>query len=102
MNNRSGLFDDIVGRGFVLLSHRGDPAAMLSDESRRFFQFVGGLCAHVGASAPVDDITGNYVAWFADNRCTVVLVRPDFYVFGTSQTLAGAEALVARLREKLT
>jgi 2-polyprenyl-6-methoxyphenol hydroxylase-like FAD-dependent oxidoreductase len=100
-DGRSGLFDDVVGRGFVLVSHLGDPSAILSDASRRFFKSIGGLCVHVGADAPVRDDAGKYAAWFADNQCAVVLVRPDFYIFGTAQTLANAEELVAILREKL-
>jgi 3-(3-hydroxy-phenyl)propionate hydroxylase len=101
-NGRSGLFDDVVGRGFVLISQQGDPTAQLSDEARHFFRSVGGLCVHVGVNAPVQDDTGKYAAWFARNPCVAVLVRPDFYIFGTTQTLAGAEGLVIALQRQMS
>ena len=31
----------------------------------------------------VRDVNGTYKQWFAELNCCAVLVRPDFYVFGT-------------------
>jgi 2-polyprenyl-6-methoxyphenol hydroxylase-like FAD-dependent oxidoreductase len=100
-NGSSGLFDDVVGRGFVLLSNAGDPANALSAESRAFFECIGGTTAHVSADGPVVDLDGTYAQWFAQNQAAVVLARPDFYIFGAAPTLDGAEQLVADLRRQM-
>jgi flavoprotein hydroxylase len=97
----SGLFDDVAGRGFVLVSPAGDPAAALDAEGAAFFASLGGLTAHVALGAPIADLAGGYARWFAKHGAAVALVRPDFVVFGTAPSLAGAPALVAELRERL-
>ncbi|HVH06314.1 MAG TPA: bifunctional 3-(3-hydroxy-phenyl)propionate/3-hydroxycinnamic acid hydroxylase [Myxococcota bacterium] len=98
---RSGLFDDVVGRGFVLVSPHGDPSRELDAELAAWFASVGGRTAHVGADAPVQDANGSYQRWFRGAGAAVALQRPDFYVFGTAADLAGTAELVRTLRAKL-
>jgi flavoprotein hydroxylase len=97
----TGRFDDVVGRGFALVSPVGDPAAALDAESARFFAALGGKTAHVGARAPILDLRGGYARWFAQHGAAVALVRPDFAVFGSAPALEGASALVSALRGAL-
>jgi 2-polyprenyl-6-methoxyphenol hydroxylase-like FAD-dependent oxidoreductase len=97
----SGRFDDVVGRGFALVSTAGDPADALDAESARFFAALGGITAHVAAGAPIEDLRGGYARWFAQHGAALALVRPDFAVFGVARSLDGAPALVAALRERL-
>lgn len=99
--NRSGRFDDVVGRGFALVSPAGDPATALDAESARYFASLGGFTAHVGARAPIEDLRGGYARWFAQHGAALALVRPDFAVFGTAPAHSGARALVAALRDRL-
>jgi flavoprotein hydroxylase len=99
--NGSGRFDDVVGRGFALVSPAGDPAAALGAERARYFASLGGFTAHVGARAPIEDLRGGYARWFAQHGVALALVRPDFAVFGTAPALDGALALVAALRDRL-
>ncbi len=96
-----GLFDDVVGRGFVLLSPHADPGATLPPASASLFREIGGLSAHVGRGAPVDDVGGVYTRWFQEHGAAVALVRPDFAVFGTAERLDGAPRLVEALRRAL-
>lgn len=100
-NGSRELFDDVVGRGFVLLSNAGDPANVLSAESRAFFESIGGKTAHISADGSVVDLDGTYGQWFAQNQAAVVLARPDFYIFGAAPALDGAERLVADLRRQM-
>src|SRR6185295_1319456 len=48
VEGRTGLFDDVVGRGWALLSPAGDPRAALAEDEAAFFAAVGGVTAHVG------------------------------------------------------
>jgi 2-polyprenyl-6-methoxyphenol hydroxylase-like FAD-dependent oxidoreductase len=97
----TGLFDDVIGRGFALVSSHGDPARALAPELASFFESIGGITAHVAPYAPVSDVAGGYARWFGENGVAVALQRPDYAVFGTAPTLDGAAGLVADLREKL-
>jgi flavoprotein hydroxylase len=97
----SGLFDDVVGRGFALVSPAGDPSAELDAGSAGWFAALGGITAHVAPGAAVEDLNGGYARWFAKHGAAVALVRPDFAVFGTANGLDGASTLVRALRERL-
>jgi 2-polyprenyl-6-methoxyphenol hydroxylase-like FAD-dependent oxidoreductase/catechol 2,3-dioxygenase-like lactoylglutathione lyase family enzyme len=105
-SGQRGLFDDLVGRGFCLISMAGDPARHLAPDDLAFFTSIGGRIVALKSgvdkySGDVIDITGAYAEWFADNHCAVVLMRPDFAIYGTAPDLAGAVKLVRSLREQL-
>ena len=97
----TGRFDDVVGRGFVLVSPAGDPAAALDPELAAWFASLGGVTAHVAKGAPVEDLTDGYARWFAKHGVAVALVRPDFAVFGAGAKLEDAGSLVRELRAGL-
>jgi flavoprotein hydroxylase len=97
----AGLFDDVVGRGFALVSTAGDPGAALDPELAAWFRSLGGFSAHVGEGAPIEDSNGGYTRWFERHGVGVALMRPDFALFGAAQGLDGARALVRALRESL-
>ena len=98
----AGWFDDIVGRGFALVSPAGDPASALDPELAAWFASVGGFGAQVAPGAPVDDLNGGYARWFGKHDAAVALVRPDFSVFGAAPRLEAAADLVRALRSELT
>jgi 2-polyprenyl-6-methoxyphenol hydroxylase-like FAD-dependent oxidoreductase len=98
---RVGRFDDVVGRGFTLVSTVGDPAAFLDADLAEFFDSIGGISAYVAPNAPIDDVNRSYERWFADHGVAVALARPDFHVFGTTRRIADAAALVSPLRRAL-
>lgn len=95
----TGLFDDVVGSGFALLSPEGDPARHLDPEQAAFFAALGGVCAHVGEDGPIADLDGGYRRWFRERGVAVALQRPDFHVFGTASSLSGVTSLVSALRD---
>jgi hypothetical protein len=97
----TGLFDDVVGRGFVLLSPAADPANLLAPDLEAFFRSLGGTSAHVAPEGPVHDLSGTYARWFAAHGAGVVLQRPDFHVFGTAPEVSGTGALIRELRQAL-
>jgi 3-(3-hydroxy-phenyl)propionate hydroxylase len=79
----TGLFDDVVSGGWQLIGLDVDPMADVPPDLHDWFDGLGATAATVSANGTVRDIDGSYRAWFADHDCTVVLVRPDFYIFGT-------------------
>jgi FAD binding domain len=99
--DRVGRFDDIVGRGFTLVSTVADPAAVLEPDLAEFFASLGGVCAHVAPSGPIHDVNGSYARWFAKHGVGVALGRPDFHVYGTTRAIGDSAGLLARLRRAL-
>ena len=45
---------------------------------------LGIVVANLGANGDTVDVGGVYAAWFEQMGTDAVLVRPDFYIFGTS------------------
>lgn len=96
-----GLYDDLVGAGWQLIGWQADPATEVSDDDLAWFSSIGGTVRAVGPDGPVRDIDGDYGRWFTEHDCSLLLARPDFYVFGTG-TPADATRLLSTLRSLLT
>jgi flavoprotein hydroxylase len=106
LRGETGLFDDVVGRGFVLLTTEDPHTAC--DEDR--LSFLTELKAHVvrllpPGSAPeggVVDVDDVYLPYLARFMATSLLVRPDYHVFGAASGPGGAEAVIDDLRDQVT
>ena len=105
---RAGRFDEVAGRGFVLLGVDADPAAALSAAQRQFLDRIGARVLRLVAGAGADgdaqgdagtlqDSAGVDRQWLAQLGTPAVLVWPDFYVFGAGAAPALVEALKASL-----
>ena len=97
-----GLFDDVVGRGFQLITV--DPTVLdgLTEENREFLASIGAVVASVGdEKATVQDEEGTYAGWFAEHGRVAVLARPDFWLFGSAADADDVNALVDDLRTAL-
>lgn len=95
------LFDEVHGCGWQLLN-LGPVSTehLLSGEARAFFcGDLGGQCISVTSE---EDVSGEYSQWFADSMGLdqVVLIRPDFYVFGHASA-SDVNALVQQLKTKM-
>ncbi len=99
---RTGRFDDVVGRGFVLLLAAGDPDELIGSELIVYVTDVlGGVVVSLDPSVRggVSDADGALTAWLRDNGAGAALIRPDGYVFGSVAEPAGAARLVRALRQ---
>ncbi|MEV0531634.1 bifunctional 3-(3-hydroxy-phenyl)propionate/3-hydroxycinnamic acid hydroxylase [Kitasatospora sp. NPDC050463] len=112
----SGPFDEVVGRGFVLLLAAGADAGLGAER----LSFLAGLeafvvrllpggqgsagsgAAHAPGVVEVVDADGVYGAYLARYGASALLVRPDYHVFGAAEGPEGAAALVDDLRDRLT
>lgn len=98
--DRTGLFDDVVGGGWQLVSLGGDPADVLSADDLSWFRRIGGTVADLSGAGSVQDPDGAYALWFARHGCRAFLARPDFYVFAAGEH-TGIPHWVSRLREAI-
>jgi 2-polyprenyl-6-methoxyphenol hydroxylase-like FAD-dependent oxidoreductase len=78
-----GLLDDVVGGGWELIALGFDPLAAVPRDLAEWFASIDGSMIAITAGGSVRDVDGTYAAWFAAHECTVVLSRPDFYIYGT-------------------
>lgn len=101
----TGRFDDVVGRGFVLLLGEGDPDELLEPELIAYVtDDLGGVVVSLDPSVPrgVKDADGVLTAWLRESDVAAVLIRPDAYVFGAAHQPAAAAGLVHALRQALS
>jgi 2-polyprenyl-6-methoxyphenol hydroxylase-like FAD-dependent oxidoreductase len=98
-----GRFDDVAGRGFVLLTAEGDPRAALPDEHLEFLEGLATRFASLDPAAPcgVRDTDGRLRSWLRESGSAALVVRPDFYVFGAVGSTDELPALIDELRRQL-
>jgi 2-polyprenyl-6-methoxyphenol hydroxylase-like FAD-dependent oxidoreductase len=98
---RTALLDEVIPPpGFLLLGRDRDPAEPLSPAQRTAWQQLGGRSAHFGPGG-LTDTDGKYAAWFERLNATVVLIRPDFQVFGGVRTPHATDGLVHHLVQRV-
>jgi resorcinol 4-hydroxylase (NADPH) len=100
-DGRQGLFDDVAGKGWQLLMRSNGTPAALDDASDVFVREFGVAVADLGPNGDTEDLDGVYASWFDRLGTDAVLVRPDYYVFGTS-SVEDVNALLASARTALT
>jgi 2-polyprenyl-6-methoxyphenol hydroxylase-like FAD-dependent oxidoreductase len=89
--------DDWAGSGFNLFLAPGVP---VSESSAAFIQHLGGKVvklARAAAAGSVVDTTGKLLGFLEESCADAVLVRPDFYIYGTAAKGESADRLVDSL-----
>ncbi|RZU54186.1 flavoprotein hydroxylase [Krasilnikovia cinnamomea] len=106
----TAMFDDVVGRGFVLFA-AFDPYLVLDEDDVAFLKRID---AHVVRVLPsrmpgkslkdheVVDADNVYLPYLTGARQVGALVRPDFYLFGSAASRPDLSTLVKDLRDRLT
>ena len=106
-DGRRGLFDDVIGTGFMLIGVDEQAVDGLGARTESHIAAIGGQILHLsdepdGAGRGFRDLSGAYREWFETNGVAAVLVRPDFYIYGIatkSDEVAGlGESLVFDLQ----
>ncbi|GGY78610.1 hypothetical protein [Streptomyces omiyaensis] len=102
---RRDRLDQIVGGGFHLLVAEDHLPALEDDRLLDGLAAAGVRVVALGERAAthpsatvVRDVDGTYRAWFAELGCSAVVVRPDFYMYGTA---AGSDAVTGLAAELL-
>jgi len=98
-----GRLDDMIGGGWTLITTAPDPLAGLGEPERQALETLEVTVVSLDPDSPfaVTDLDGRLTGWLEESGVCAVLVRPDFYVFGSSEFLSGLPALVAGLRDLL-
>jgi hypothetical protein len=97
---REGLFDDIAGRGFIILTRGADPMSALGAEDRALWNALGGTVVRLGAGG-FADVDGRYGQLMDEYDAEIIVKRPDFYIFGTAKNARELPALIGELRRQL-
>ncbi|QYE37108.1 bifunctional 3-(3-hydroxy-phenyl)propionate/3-hydroxycinnamic acid hydroxylase (plasmid) [Polymorphobacter sp. PAMC 29334] len=93
-DGREGLFDDIIGPGWHLLLRSRMDGSKLSERAREVLQRLEISVADFGDGSHTVDLDYTYADWFDRLGADAILVRPDFYVFGTAKS-DGVDHLLA-------
>ncbi len=105
----TGLFDDVVGTGFVLL-YAEDVVPALDARRLKFLDGIGTrLVRMVPADTPTADLAprdaldveDRYLPYLSEMDALAVLVRPDFYLFGIARDEDELHSLVDDLATQL-
>lgn len=104
LDGQQGRFDDVVGGGWTLVAADGDPLDGLDAGHRDLLEALEVTVASLdpGAPAGLRDLDGRLTEWLGGHGAHAVLVRPDFYVFGSAASPADLPSLFDDLRDRLS
>jgi len=102
IGERTGLLEDLIGTGFSLVSIRENPAASLGTDATTIWGRLGGRSIYVGGEgAMAEDLDGTYASWFAERDVELILIRPDFVIYGSARDTDAGNDLVLSLGDAL-
>lgn len=96
-----GRFDDIVGRGWLVIGFGESPRQALKANQLDALQQLNAQFVTVGAvgsPCDVEDVDGTYATWLESINARYLVIRPDFYVAASAWS---ADALQLQLDELL-
>lgn len=100
----TGRFDEVVGRGWTLISAAGH-GQPLTPAQHAVFEEIGGTARTVGpagSGADVIDMEGVYESWMTLHGVRHILTRPDFYVAATASDDDGIRRAFDRVTQALS
>jgi hypothetical protein len=96
VNGKKGFFDNVIGEGWSLIAKGSASLAngLSSETQERYTSLFDGRLVQFSDHGICKDISGRYTEWFRESDVQAVLVRPDYYIYGTAKTEDGIEGLV--------
>lgn len=101
-------FDDQVANGFQVIALDADPGEYIDAESAALLTRLGastlGVTTDPSKVRPrrvLRDVSGRYARFFAEHGARVIVVRPDYYVYGGVSDPAQLPALLRKLGGQL-
>ncbi len=104
VGDQTGLLDDVVGAGWHVLTRRPIGRSELSTQNIELLDLLDAALLHI-TPAPVAgavlDVDFEYNAWFDRVGVSVVVIRPDHYVYATATDALGLSAALDDLADHL-
>ena len=96
---QTGRLDDLVGGGFMVISHGSDPAVGLDGATHRALAMIGThyVALDAGGDCAIVDLDGRLVDFLNELGWSAMVVRPDFYVYGGVADVARLPSLLAAM-----
>jgi 3-(3-hydroxy-phenyl)propionate hydroxylase len=104
VDGRRGLFDDLTGWGWRIITQRPIDLAELTASQRDLLDLLDIRIIQtspVPGAADVHDIEMEYDNWLTQLGAQAVVVRPDFYTYGSVGSVAELGAALDELRTQL-
>ena len=107
LDGREGWFDDVAGTGFVMIGLDDDPRAAMTASQTALLEQLDikvaviareGVAPRQGQAVEYDN---RYRDFMVGLGIAVMLIRPDFYLYGGAPSTAEAGALAGRLAADL-
>ncbi|MFM0341857.1 bifunctional 3-(3-hydroxy-phenyl)propionate/3-hydroxycinnamic acid hydroxylase MhpA [Paraburkholderia fungorum] len=102
-------YDDALPNGFHIIALDADPEQFVDAASQAALARIGGQTIGITGDASravpgriLFDVSGKYRQFFDEHGVKAIIVRPDYYVFGTVRALTDLTALVANLASRLS
>lgn len=98
--DREGRFDDLVGLGFVLVSHGGAAEASLGERQRAFLKTLRAKRVQIAPQGTeptgevLVDLDDKFIPYMTQHGIHTMLIRPDFYLYGAVGTANEVNSLV--------
>jgi flavoprotein hydroxylase len=102
-----GLFDNVAGRGFLILARGSDPIHVLTEQDLRFWHTLGGKFMRLQKdgtrlkAGEIIDVEGRDNQLMDEYGCDVIVKRDDYHIFGAARTVGDLPRLLSELREQL-
>jgi 3-(3-hydroxy-phenyl)propionate hydroxylase len=102
--------DDLTRGGFLIVSNQAEAPAWIGQAAQAFWQRVQGQCVLVGTTdstsaqpnvLALQERDGLLAQTFAQLEASVLVVRPDRYVYGSANSPAELQSLLAALENAL-
>jgi hypothetical protein len=88
-NGKRDRFDQVIGRGWIVIGLDSDPAEALSEEQLEKVRFLEGMTVKIGTpgtDCDAQDVEGTYAKWLNEINARYVVLRPGFYVAATANS----------------
>jgi 2-polyprenyl-6-methoxyphenol hydroxylase-like FAD-dependent oxidoreductase len=104
VDGRRGLLDDLTGWGWRIITQRAIDLAALTASQRELLALLDIRIIRtspVAGAADVHDVEMEYDHWLALLGAEAILVRPDFYTYGSLGSVSELGAALDQLRGQL-